>query len=172
MGAGILPVAFQNGRAYFLFSRERSGTSYKDSGLWSDFGGKTEKGETHWQTAVREAHEESMGLMGTCEDIIDLLKNCLIGEIDVGCYKTYIVEVAYDESVPATFRQEFKNAPSELLNVRNGLYEKDEARWIRLENVGRFSKRFRSWYKYSGIPRKAVAIVSAYMAQNEEITGV
>ena len=158
----MLPVAFNGGRAYFLFSREWIGAR-KDAGMWSDFGGKTEKGESQFRTAVREAHEESMGLMGDTEDIEELINTSKIGEVDVGCYKTYLVEVEYDESVPRVFQQEFQKAPKKLVSARNGLYEKDLAAWVRSDNVPRFAKNFRNWYRRSGIPFRAASIVNQYL---------
>ncbi len=58
MGGGILPVAFHKGKIYFLFSREYSKSKTK-RGLWSDFGGSKEKGETLLETAIREGFEEN-----------------------------------------------------------------------------------------------------------------
>ena len=64
MGGGILPVAFYKGKIYFLFSREYSKSKNK-KGLWSDFGGSREKGETYEETAIREGHEESNYILGS-----------------------------------------------------------------------------------------------------------
>ena len=44
MGGGILPIAFKNGKIYFLFGREALDV-LKESGLWSDFGGGKEKND-------------------------------------------------------------------------------------------------------------------------------
>ena len=49
IGAGILPMAINDGKVYFLFSRERNLGDFKEKGLWSDFGGKDENGETSKQ---------------------------------------------------------------------------------------------------------------------------
>lgn len=162
MGAGVLPVAFRRGRAYLLFARERIG-SKKDSGLWSDFGGKTEQGETRLETAVREAHEESMGLMGNKQDIEELINTSTIGKINVGHYVTYVVEVEYDESIPKLFRKEFLDAAPSVVEMNNGLYEKDKVAWVRSDNVNKFAPRFRKWFRASGIPFKAAALVSRHL---------
>ena len=69
MGGGILPIAFHKGKIYFLFSREYSKNKTK-KGLWSDFGGSREKGETYEETAIREGHEESNYILGSKKDII------------------------------------------------------------------------------------------------------
>jgi hypothetical protein len=55
--AGILPhIADKNGGIYFLFGRERikNNSVCSDHGLWSDFGGLREKGETLKACAIRE----------------------------------------------------------------------------------------------------------------------
>ena len=52
MGAGILPVAKFKNKIYFLFASELSDNK------WSDFGGKQEKNETIYNTAIREGYEE------------------------------------------------------------------------------------------------------------------
>ena len=66
MGAGILPITINpdNNNIYFLLSREQI-NSDTDPGLWSDFGGTREKGETKLDTAIREGWEESNGFLGT-----------------------------------------------------------------------------------------------------------
>ena len=74
IGAGILPMAINDGKVYFLFSRERNLGDFKEKGLWSDFGGKDENGETPMETAIREGYEESSGLLGTIKDVIFLVK--------------------------------------------------------------------------------------------------
>ena len=158
MGAGILPVAFNRGRAYFLFARERAGRG-RESGLWSDFGGGSEKGESFLQTAVREAHEESMGLMGSLADIEDLINTSCIGQLTSGAYRTYVVEVEYDDNIPEIFKQTFDNAPKHLIEPDNGLYEKDRAQWVRSDRVGQFQGQFRKWYHRSGIPYRARKLV-------------
>ena len=161
MGAGILPVAFRQGKAYFLFARERIGTKSRDSGRWSDFGGKTEKGESHTDTAIREAWEESMGLLGSKQDLLSRMKTHGIGEVDMGFYKTYLVEIDYNERFPDIFKATFENAPDSLVTARNGLYEKDAAMWVPVTDVGRFARNFRIWYKKSGIPFKAAKLVKS-----------
>ena len=59
--AGILPMAKHNGELYFLFGRERRYPKWRDSKLWSDFGGAIDKGETKMDAAIREGYEEMNG---------------------------------------------------------------------------------------------------------------
>lgn len=57
MGGGIIPVATDGVKVYFLFGKE------VEDGKWSDFGGGREKIETPFQTAVREGGEELCGFL-------------------------------------------------------------------------------------------------------------
>ena len=55
MGAGILPICVKSSSISVLLGQERFDSK------WSDFGGKQEKNETKYETAVREGYEESNG---------------------------------------------------------------------------------------------------------------
>ena len=151
MGGGVLPVAYHNGNIYFLFSRERLvHNKDKDRGLWSDFGGSTEKGETQFQTAVREAAEESSGILGTRANIRQLIKKHLAAKIKDKQYSVWVVEVKYDQSAPDVFHEHFKTALRKTPNIvkaRNGLFEKDKLRWIKLRDLRRNSHLIRPWYR-------------------------
>ena len=70
MGAGILPVSFNGVCMVFLLGKEHNNQ-------WSDFGGSSSlnKGETKFQTAIREGHEELSGLLGTRNELENLVKN-------------------------------------------------------------------------------------------------
>ena len=98
MGGGVLPVAFYKGKLYFLFSREYI-NSKDDGGLWSDFGGSKDNDETYFQTALREGYEESDKIIGSKENIKNLMKNSL-QEITINGYRTYIVLIRYDKELP------------------------------------------------------------------------
>lgn len=52
--AGIIPYMLHNGETYILL-----GLSKEDNPVWADLGGRTEKGETVLETALREYGEES-----------------------------------------------------------------------------------------------------------------
>ena len=102
MGAGILPMAIRDGTPYYLFGREGLG---QDKGYWSDFGGGKERGESFRDTALREAHEESDGILGTKEAIRELLDKHLIDQITLGGYRLYVVYVTLDTTLPKKFRK-------------------------------------------------------------------
>ena len=118
MGGGILPIAFYKGKIYFLFSREYSKSKTK-KGLWSDFGGSREKGETYRQTAIREGYEESNHIIGSKKNIIDLIDNSIY-EITINKYRTYIVLIDYNKDLPTKFRKQFlsiKNNKPHLISI-------------------------------------------------------
>ena len=69
VGAGILPVGVYKNKLYFLFGRENK--YERSSPGWADFGGGVDKNDSIWKSAVREAREETIGLLGT-EHAIDI----------------------------------------------------------------------------------------------------
>lgn len=149
MGAGILPVTVHRGKVYFLFSREYIG-SKDDGGLWSDFGGSKEKNETFYDTAVREGYEESSGFLGNKSKIKNLIKSSFVKTVTLPkIYRTYIVYIPYDKTLPKRFRDDFlkvkKNHPEKI--AKKGLYEKDMLRWVRFDKLKEFNKEVRPWYR-------------------------
>ena len=147
MGGGILPVAIYKGKIYFLFSREYI-NGKPDGGLWSDFGGSKEKGETYFQTALREGYEESDKIIGSKNTIKNLMENSL-QEITINDYRTYIILINYDKDLPKKFREHFlgvkKNHPEKI--SKKGLYEKDMLKWVSMDKLKSFKKEVRPWYK-------------------------
>ena len=147
MGAGILPVAFYKGYFYFLFSREYQKKNKKKID-WRDFGGTTEKNESKKQTAIREGWEESDGFLGTQKDIKELIEKKTFYKIKTKTYCLYIVKIPYDKTLPKRFKKKFdkiaKSHPEKL--AKNGLYEKDKLKWIKLENLPKHMDKFQPWY--------------------------
>lgn len=149
MGAGVLPIARHNGEIYLLFSRERLVYNGDDRGKWSDFGGSKEGRENQYQTAVRECYEESTGILGNKKDIRNLMKNHLVGKLTDRKYSIWIVEIKYDVEIVHLFHKHFKKVLREtphIVKAKNGLYEKDKLKWIKLSSLRRH-KGFRPWYK-------------------------
>lgn len=145
MGAGILPVSLYRGNVMFLFGRERA------SGLWSDFGGKAEPGETDIQTAVREGSEELNGFYGSGTDLFNKINHSLLNKVDYDHYATYIFRVDYDKSLPIYFKNanefvEF-HMPNIVNNRKNGLFEKTELRWFTIEEMREQKTAFRPFYR-------------------------
>ena len=150
MGGGVLPVAYYKGHFYFLFSKEYQ-VKYKKKIDWRDFGGTTEKGETFKQTAIREAWEESNGFLGSKNNIKYLIeKRCLHKIKTPEKYLLYIVLIDYDKTLPARFKKAFekiKRTHPEKIAKKNGLYEKEKVKWIKLENIRYHMDKFQPWYK-------------------------
>tara|TARA_B100000900_G_scaffold410233_1_gene427652 strand:- start:1196 stop:1696 length:501 start_codon:yes stop_codon:yes gene_type:complete len=149
MGAGILPVAIHDEKIYFLFSREYERTAKnKFMEEWRDFGGTTEKGETHMDTAIREGWEESMGFLGNKKTVENLIKNKLVTTVHENKYKLYVVLVDYDKDLPKKFHQHFQNMlkKDKTKISKNGFYEKDKLRWIRLQRLRYNYHLFPKWY--------------------------
>ena len=147
MGAGILPVAFFKGDIYFLFSRENM---YKNTKIdWRDFGGTPEKNETIKQTAIREGWEETMGFFGNKADISKLIKDNTqyISKIHKK-YTVFVVDVKMDKTLPKRFRQHYLEMYNKDISKisKNGFYEKDTLKWIKLGNLKRNKHLFTSWY--------------------------
>ena len=149
MGGGILPVTIHNHHILLLFSREalhqKSG-----AGQWSDFGGSREKQETPFQTAIREGWEESAGFLGTKGQIKHLIKTQLIRKIQTPYYTTYLVHIPYNRRLPYRFATHFnqmKKCNPDKVYGRNGLFEKDKLRWIRLQDLHKCMHLFRPWYR-------------------------
>ena len=149
MGAGILPITIHNGKLLFLFSREYIGGDHFDNGLWSDFGGGSDKNESIRDTAVRECFEESDGFLGNIKTITKLVKSKTIKKLRYENYTTYIVYIKYDENLPRKFKKKFskiKNNSPELI-LKNGLYEKDLLKWVEYSEIRNFYNSFRPFYK-------------------------
>ena len=119
-GAGVIPYAWVDGTACFLFHKTFSG---RRAGLLVDFGGVSQPGETQNQTAAREFIEETeaMFFADNCNDcgdarmqmesqyqtMLQLIENtqrlhpqwwCRRGSVNADKprdWKTYFVEVDY-----------------------------------------------------------------------------
>ena len=158
MGAGVLPVTVYRNKIYFLFSREYIG-SKDDGGLWSDFGGSKEKNETFYDTAIREGYEESSGFLGNKSDIKKLIRSSFVKTVTLPkMYRTYIVYIPYDKSLPKKFRDDFlnvKNNNPEKIG-KKGFYEKDMLKWVSLDKLKEFNKQVRPWY------RKIIKLIIKY----------
>jgi 8-oxo-dGTP pyrophosphatase MutT (NUDIX family) len=145
MGAGILPVSLYKGRVMFLFGKERA------SGLWSDFGGKAEKGETEIQTAVREGGEELNGFYGSGTDLFEKINYSLLNKLYYDQYTTYIFRVEYDKNIPIYFNNNNNFVEFHMPNIvnarKNGLFEKSELRWFTMEEMRDQKGKFRAFYR-------------------------
>ena len=149
--AGILPFHLneENDTVYYLISRE-SHTHPKDAGLYSDFGGAKEKGETLLETASREGYEESMGFFGKKSQIKKAISHKpLYMKPSFGNYTTFLFHIDYCPYLIKYMNYHFDfiktNAPS-LINSKNSLYEKDHFMLQTLKQLKK-NKKIRPFYR-------------------------
>ena len=153
MGAGILPTTIKNGRLMFLFGKE--GKYETSAAGYSDFGGGTDNSEDFFDTACREAAEETTGFLGSAEDISRMLKHSGVYPIDYkteghNVYRMHIFPFTYNEWLPYYYNnnQRFLQkhmAPSIFKTTK--IFEKAEMRWFSLEEMMRRKKEFRSYFQ-------------------------
>ena len=151
MGGGILPYTIHEGEIYFLLSRESIDYKWKESGLWSDFGGKKEKTETYKDAAIREGYEESNGILGDEKYIENLIDNHCIFHLTKNKHRVYVVYIKYDKHIPRKYRRKYLKArnynPEEFKQNRH-FYEKDMLRWMSIKDIYSNMNMFRYYYKY------------------------
>lgn len=159
MGGGIIIVSKDSlNRYHLLFGREAINGCCKksDKGKFSDFGGAADKGETDEQTALREFMEETMGLYLTKETMKKYMKEHKETVVELGGYSSFLLMSPWDIYHPinfdfpgklkASFDHCWKNN-RDMVFEHNGLYEKDMARWMRVDLLQRNLHNFRPWYK-------------------------
>ena len=151
--AGVFPISRNHlNQVVVLLGRERYETNWNGSEKWSDFGGGPHPTETHIESAAREAYEESMGFLGSVEDIHKLVKTNSRGKIPCGSIDnpvgyTYIVEIPFDQELPKTFNQVYQYISQTFVthpvnpsikyfpNSPDGWYEKTQIEWIVLQDL-------------------------------------
>ena len=152
MGSGILPVAIHNNKFYFLFSREvyhKNEDDNDDTNRWSDFGGEKEKNETDKETGLREGFEESGGFIGNKKKLNYLIEKNCVTTINCHKYKSFIIMIDYDNTLPNRFENDFNNIkklnPEKI--CKDGLYEKDKLKWIEFSELKSYNNYFRKHYR-------------------------
>jgi hypothetical protein len=152
MGGSILPVTIHNNKIYFLFGRERD---IDENPGWSDFGGGSDKGETLFQTAIREGGEEMTGFLGSSADIKKLLNKYGTYNIDYKSegyttYRCHIFPMNYDEKLPFYYNnnQQFLQKRLDQKVIRDTkIFEKTQIKWFAFDEIKKDIKQFRSFYQ-------------------------
>ena len=152
MGGSILPVTIHNNKIYFLFGKERD---IDENPGWSDFGGGSDKGETLFQTAVREGGEEMTGFLGSSVDIKQLLNKHGTYNIDYKSegyttYRCHIFPMIYDEKLPFYYNnnQQFLQKRLDQKIIRDTkIFEKTQIKWFSFDEIKKDMKQFRSFYQ-------------------------
>jgi 8-oxo-dGTP pyrophosphatase MutT (NUDIX family) len=152
MGGSILPVTIHNNKIYFLFGKERD---IDENPGWSDFGGGSDKGETLFQTAIREGGEEMTGFLGSSADIKKLLNKYGTYNIDYKSegyttYRCHIFPMNYDDKLPFYYNnnQQFLQKRLDQKVIRDTkIFEKTQIKWFAFDEIKKDIKQFRSFYQ-------------------------
>ena len=107
--AGVLPCTVINNTVYILIARESEGPAM---GMYADFSGESDPGETPQQTALRELHEETRLLFSNVEIILS--------EVIRHPNKNYYLFLAWVPYIPG----------EEFLKILDGDLEKDAFEWV------------------------------------------
>lgn len=149
VAGSLLPVALHKGKLYFLFGKENP---LEDSSKgWSDFGGGCEKGETPFQTALREGSEEFTGFLGD-KSALDSKISSTNGffEIVHNDYHVHIFLMEYDMQLPIYFNNNhhflWNRMNKKLLNGTK-LFEKIEIDWFSERDLTTRRGEFRHFYR-------------------------
>jgi 8-oxo-dGTP pyrophosphatase MutT (NUDIX family) len=152
MGGSILPITIHNNKIYFLFGKERD---IDENPGWSDFGGGTDKGETLFQTAIREGSEELTGFLGNTINIKRLLNKYGTYNIDYKShghttYRCHIFPMEYDDKLPFYYNnnQQFLQQKLDPKIIRDSkIFEKTQIKWFSFEDIQKQHNEFRSFYQ-------------------------
>lgn len=139
-GASILPIALYRGAIILLLGQERQNNS------WCSFGGGPHKGETAFQTAIREGSEELNGFLGSNKKLENIInKNLILTLESRNKHTTYIFKTNYNKDLPVYFANNNKFVEMHLKNQinseHNGLFEKKKIEWILLDNINNYNIR-------------------------------
>lgn len=126
--AAILPYAIVSGQILVLLGLERYS---KD---WDSFGGKLDyPEEPHDMAAVREAYEESMGLLGDEQYLLDTL------DISRGIYfedvVVYPYRIGYDAKLPIQFDAVLQYIHELNPADKKGYLEKTKIAWFSIQSL-------------------------------------
>lgn len=126
--AGVLPYAFDRyGAVHLLLSREAFGPHKQQ---WSGFAGGYDKpGEDTLTLACREGYEESMGALGTPDQIRKAIQT-FGTRVDVSRGTHYLLPISYDASLPYAFAKARSSLHTDAYHPN---LEKDALAWINIE---------------------------------------
>jgi 8-oxo-dGTP pyrophosphatase MutT (NUDIX family) len=148
-GSSILPATLFKGKLYFLFGKENE---KEDSAKgFSDFGGGVERGETIYETAMREGGEELTGFLGDGAHLRKYIKtHGGVFPIVHGDYHVHIFFIEYDPKLPVYYNLNHRflwdRMDQHLLNSSK-LFEKIEIQWFSIADLKQRRSEFRSFYQ-------------------------
>lgn len=154
--SSILPVAQYKNKLYFLFGKENP---LEDTAHgFSDFGGGIDKGETPFETAVREGAEELTGFLGNPSQIRSHIKKhggvykiTRVSKEDPKYdYHVNIVHYDYDPNLPEYYNNNhmflWNRMDKKILN-KTKLFEKIEIDWFCEDELLKRKSECRWFYK-------------------------
>ena len=147
IGGGIVPYCVKKNRIYLLLGRESEDIDWKESGMWSDFGGTREKNEKNIICILREFQEETNGFFGN----INKIKKKIIKKIKQNNIiynknlKSVLIfyKIAYNNNLIKYYNESYEFLKKKLDNLstkyliefnKNGLFEKDKIAFFELNN--------------------------------------
>lgn len=149
VAGSLLPVALYKNKLYFLFGKENP---MEDSSRgWSDFGGGCEKGETPFETALREGSEELTGFLGDKNAVASKI-NDVHGyyKLSHNDYHMHIFLMDYDVMLPDYFNNNhhflWNKMNKHMLNASK-LFEKIEINWFSETDLVKRREEFRHFYR-------------------------
>jgi len=148
-GSSVLPVTIRNGKLLFLFGKENPN---EDSAKgFSDFGGGVEKGESIFETALREGGEELTGFLGDSECIRKhILRNGGVYKISHNDYHCHLFFIPYDRNLIMYYNQNhqflWERMNKDVL-CKTKLFEKIEIQWFAVRDIKKRIGEFRSFYQ-------------------------
>ena len=132
MAAGILPWSVDDsGQLVLLLGREA------DTGHWAGFGGARDRGESLYDTALREGYEESMGLI----DGETVRNSTSVRPYNFGTSLTLVVHIPYNASLPTYFHQFYRYSDPVRDWAPEGWFEKDSVRWVTMRALRTLHQR-------------------------------
>jgi len=137
--AGIQPYAYYQGDLYLLLGQEQ------DSQLWSNFAGGIEDEDQFLEdTAIREGYEETMGMLGTPEDLAILVASSL--QITFSDGVIYAFEIPFNLSIIYYFQLCYQYVKTAGVCNQDGFFEKQAMRWVRASEIMLHPEWYRSCF--------------------------
>lgn len=160
---GTIPYYISEGVYYILLGRES-----KDN-TWSPFGGVRDEGENILEVVVRESWEETMGLLGTVQQLAENVKKTSVGmvyrhqdqsrNIDHWSFQAFLkIPPKIATNLPEQFSgvNQYNRFCDTGLFRRNGCHEKTEIKWFPIAEVIRAVKTNNLIYGSSKYPVRDV----------------
>jgi hypothetical protein len=153
--ASILPVAIHNQKLYFLFGKENA--LEQSAKGFSDFGGGIERGETAFQTALREGSEELTGFLGTPKMLQKRLRQTGTYKIvhtfedrPSNTYTVFMFPFAYQPELVEYFNNNhsflWDRMDKQMLS-KSKLFEKIQVEWFCEDELEKRSDEYRPFYR-------------------------